>query len=254
MVVSRVTRFSFTCLLHYQTLYLYWSPPGSQSHNLKKTNHWQNLNQKKKLLCKYGFPGTVVLEKDYFNTHPPLKTIPFYHSLPLEVDMVLYLKTKTKQQQKTPQFLRKVKNVKIYKWQLHVMKSTRGKIKHLWFNKCLPTTSSFTSFQIRSISGLCSCIIVMASLLWMPWWSINRPAHGWSSLWSTTQGTYLYYIKCHIKLQTEYFMDIHISLSLCIYSPNNIDWANAFASDIFTNCNESHFSWIHCSVGNTCIR
>lgn len=55
----------------------------------------------------------------------------------------------------------------------------------------LPTTSSLTSFQMRSISGLCSCMMVMASLLCIPWWSMNSPAQGWLSLWSTTQGTYL---------------------------------------------------------------
>lgn len=64
----------------------------------------------------------------------------------------------------------------------------------------LPTTSSLTSFQMRSISGLCSCMMVMASLLCIPWWSMNSPAHGWLSLWSTTQGTYLQIMEQKFRL------------------------------------------------------
>ena len=60
---------------------------------------------------------------------------------------------------------------------------------HLISSADLPTTSSLISFQKKS--GPCSCVIVIANLLCIPWCNIYVPVHGISSLWSTTAGTYL---------------------------------------------------------------
>lgn len=54
--------------------------------------------------------------------------------------------------------------------------------------RILPTTNSLTSFHLNS--DACSWTIVILIRLCIPWCSKNRPRHGKSSLWSTTDGTY----------------------------------------------------------------